>query len=650
MCGIAGFLSHTGSRDLGSVVRTFTNRLNHRGPDDQGWLSWNGDKISQGSDLIGIAPGFLVLVHRRLSILDLSPAGWQPMGSPDGFYYLVFNGEIYNYVELRNELIQLGHRFSSNSDTEVLLRALIQWDKDCFSRLVGMFSLAFLDLRQSRLILARDFFGIKPLYYSESPSQFVFASEMKALLGIPGIPLNIDPQRLFDYLRLGRTDHGSGTMVSAIKQLPAGHYLQLDFDNGLVHHPVPYWELQSQRTSSLSFSDAAEGVRQIFLDNVRLHLRSDVPLGAALSGGIDSSAIVAAMRSVEPNLDLHTFSYIADDPILSEERWVDLVAQRTNATLHKVRAEPNELLDDLNRLVELQDEPFGSTSIYAQYRVFRLARETGVTVMLDGQGADEILAGYRPYLSARLASLFRKGKLIEAFQLLWNLRKLPGMSSCIPTLLQMARLLFPSSLEAMARTILGDDLIPRWLNGYWFQERGVSFIQAHQTRSPDVLHEQLRLSLVETSLPMLLRYEDRNSMAWSIESRVPFLTPRFVEFVYQLPESYLIDREGTSKNVFRQAMRGLVPDEILDRKDKIGFATPEKKWLTLLRPWVESTLRSDTVRDIPAFNPRELIAEWEAVLAGRKRFDFRIWRWVNLIRWSERHSVRFETNRRTLAA
>ncbi len=505
-----------------------------------------------------------------------------------------------------------------------------------------MFALGLLDVRERTLLLARDFFGIKPLYYAHCDKAFAFASEIKPLLQLPFVGRAVNPQRLYEYLCLSRTDHGDGTLLAEIHQLPAAHFLRVSFDHPDQFETVRYWDLDIRERLDLSFEEAASRLRDLFVQSVRLHLRSDVPVGSALSGGIDSSAIVAAMRAVAPRADLHAFSYIADDPRISEERWIDQAARRAGATVHKVRSTPHELVDDLDALVDTQEEPFGSTSIYAQYCVFRTAKSAGIKVMLDGQGADEMLAGYRPYLSARLASLLRKGQLLEVMRLLVRARRLPDTGSLCRMLLQACRMLLPTWCLDLAERLFRPWLTPAWLNSAWFNERGVGVVPRRAWPSGDILREQLRRTLTSTSLPMLLRYEDRNSMASSIESRVPFLTPELASFILRLPEEYLVGRDGTSKNVFRRAMRGLVPDAILDRRDKIGFATPEQHWLTTLRPWVEKTLASEQAHAIAALNLPVVRACWQAVLAGRQPFDFRIWRWVNLIRWAERFGVRIE--------
>jgi asparagine synthase (glutamine-hydrolysing) len=308
--------------------------------------------------------------------------------------------------------------------------------------------------------------------------------------------------------------------------------------------------------------------------------------------------------------------------------------------MHKTRAGPSELMGDLDALLRTQDEPFGSTSIYAQNRVFRLAREAGIKVMLDGQGADELLGGYHTLAAARLASLLRQGKLAEAVRFAAHAASSPGRGAL---LLWSGEFLVPPAFQAPFRRLVGQELVPAWLNPDWFAERGVRTQPAKYTftGSREVLRDQLHRTVTQTSVPMLLRYEDRNSMAHSIESRVPFLTPQLAQFLLTLPEEYLIDRRGSSKAIFRRAMRGLVPDAILDRRDKIGFATPEHSWLLELRPQVERLLNSELAARIPALRVEGMRSAWRAICEQGRRGDFRVWRWVNMIEWASRTGALF---------
>jgi asparagine synthase (glutamine-hydrolysing) len=643
MCGIAGIVLASDSNIDCEVVKSLSIALLNRGPDDLGFLGWSQTSPVQITRNPDILQGSRVcLLHRRLSILDLTSAGWQPMGTANGRYYIVFNGEIYNYLELQTQLKALGQKFSSHSDTEVLLAAYAQWGCSALNKLVGMFAFAILDTWERTLFLARDFFGIKPLYYTYYQNGLAFASEIKALLNLPGVSRRVNSQRLYDYLQSGLTDHGHETLFADIKQLPPSHFLKVSLDKPQQLQIQRYWQLDINQHLDISFTEATEQLRHLFLESVSLHLRSDVPVGAALSGGIDSSAIVMAMRHLqEEQLQIHTFSYIASDPSLSEEKWVDKVAETAAVVGHKVQPAPEELITDLNQLIDLQDEPFGSTSIYAQYRVFQLAKSSGIKVMLDGQGADELLGGYRPFLAARLASLLSQGKWGSASKFWQRATKLPETSQK-KLLLRAVGLLLPPHIQASVRQLVNKDVTPSWLNSEWFTRNGLIPKLYQGKHGQEVLRSELYHAVMETSLPMLLRYEDRNSMTHSIESRVPFLTPGLVNFIFSLPEEFIISEDGTSKAIFREAMRGIVTNEILDRKDKIGFATPEQQWLKTLRPWVEGVLNSEMATQISALNLPQVRAEFQAVVDGKSAFDFRIWRWVNLIRWAERFHVNFE--------
>lgn len=665
MCGIFGFWSKDDRPISVKVLERATTAIRHRGPDDEGYLlvETRGGSVTlcagrDTSQELALPPVEqfsggsydLGLGFRRLSILDISSAGHQPMKSEDGRCWIIFNGEIYNYLELRAELADKGHKFHTGTDTEVVLAAYRHWGEDCLSHFVGMWAFAIWDAEKRRLFLARDPFGIKPLYYVSDARQFVFASEIKALLESGRVSREVNASRLHDYLTIGLTDYGEETMFAGVRQIPPAHSLTVALDDPNSVRLKRYWQIDLDRKLQIPFEEAARRLRELFMESVKLHLRSDVPVGTALSGGIDSSSISMAVRSLEPEADLRTFSYIADDEAVNEERWVDMVVAASSANVHKVHPTPAELTSDLDRLIGIQDEPFGSTSIYAQHRVFRRARESGVTVMLDGQGADEMLAGYLPYLVARLASLLRQGRLLKAGKFasqasdILSTRKrrlLAGSGGLLlPSLVGQSD--FAVRFRRLTRMAgLSNATHLDWLNKDWFDERAAGRRKPSDGHSRDILRRTLHETLTETSLPMLLRYEDRNSMAHSIESRVPFLTTALAEFIFALPEEHLIGPDGTSKLVFRRAMRGLVPDAILNRRDKIGFATPERRWLTQLHPWVDGVLQSDAAHRIQALNLPVMKAEWESILSGQSAFDWRVWRWLNLIRWGEQFEINF---------
>lgn len=641
MCGIAGLISPQSPPPDKDLIARLLTRLAHRGPDDQGLLRydnrtvWSGRQWREGE-------AELVLLHRRLSIIDLSETGWQPMATPDGRYVIVYNGELYNFLELRAELEALGHRFRSRSDTEVLLHAYAQWGIDALKKFVGMFAFALLDKRERTVLLARDPFGIKPLYFATWRSGLAFASEIKVLLELPGIGRRVNPHRLLDYLRYGVTDYGHDTFFFDIQQVSAAHYINVALDQPSIVQQVPYWRLAPDPPRAVSFEQAAETVRELFVRNVAMHVRSDVPIGAALSGGIDSSSIVAAMRrQVGAKAELHTVSYIAEEATLNEAAWANRMVQHVSAVSHPVYISGEELLADLERLVAVQDEPFGSSSIYAQFRVFQAAREAGIKVMLDGQGADEILAGYPYHLSARAAALFRQSHFLQGWRFLSHAAKRwPG--GFYPLVLASAGYLIPSSLQRPLRRLVGKDLMPPWLKKTWFLDRGVAPRPIFAPSSGDLFRQQLTHSLCFSSLPMLLRYEDRNSMAHSVESRVPFLTTEFVEYLSALPASLLIADDGTSKAVFRKAMRGLVPDEILNRQDKVGFATPEELWFRGTQRKAAEALVTETVKLYPeVFDGENTMALLRDILEGRRPVDATLWRIINIGVWGRTFAVRF---------
>lgn len=676
MCGIFGIFNSNG-QIYSSQLKAATTAIRHRGPDDEGYLLANTQtqniKLFGGDDADGgkaaakllnlprltnheAGEWNLAFGFRRLAILDVSPSGHQPMSNRAQTVWLIFNGEIYNYVELRDILAKKGYTFSSTGDTNVILAAYEEWGSECVKHFVGMWGLAILDLRDAhapKLFVSRDPFGIKPLYYTVSNGQIAFGSEIKALLELPWVSRRANPQRLHDYLRIGYLDHDDNkqhreTMFADVYQLRPAHSITLDLTQSVqlaALHPQHYWKLDPKPRHDLSFNQAADHLREIFLKNVRLHLRSDVPVGTALSGGIDSSAIVMGMRHIEPNIDLRTFSFIAQaDPAINEERWSDLIVQASRAKATKTSPDHNSLVADLMGLVKTQDEPVGSTSIYAQYCVFRLARENGMKVMLDGQGADELLAGYRGYRAIRLASLLRKRQFGAAMQFQRGLKAYAGEAGWGSMALRVASEFLPRQFYNSALRLAGKDSSASFLNTNWFNQHQISpLIPAEAGKTQNDL---LRFTLIDAStssnLPALLHYEDRNSMAHSIESRVPFLTTEIAEFILSLPEDYLISSDGTTKCVFRQAMRGLVPDTILDRKDKIGFSTPERQWLGAMKTWIAPFFSGDTAQRVAPLHLPYIQHTWEAIVNGSQTFDWRVWRWVNVIAWSEMFGVNYD--------
>jgi asparagine synthase (glutamine-hydrolysing) len=502
-----------------------------------------------------------------------------------------------------------------------------------------MFAFAFVDFDARRLTLARDFFGIEPLYFTKWRDGVAFASESSLLLDLPGWRRRADQERAFEYLRFGRIDSGRSTMLAGIRSIPPGGLLEVDLDKPEHVQERRYWRVADQlRPSDLSLDEAADRLRTLFLDSVRLHLRSDVPVGAALSGGIDSSAVVMAMRQeLGWQREIHAFSYIAEHQRLNEERWIDLIASTADLRVHKVRSPPN-VAEALERLIRTQDQPFGGTSVLAQHCVFERAQKQGLKVTLDGQGADEFLGGYAIYAAARAASLIRSGRTLEAARLVWRAGRHTRLGT-FGLALRAFQQLLPPSFVTLGRPLVGQSPYPPWLD----RRHCPLWQPAPAARSSsDLLKARLIETLEDLILPELLRYADRNSMAHSIESRLPFLATDLVTFVLSLPESFIIAPDGTTKAVFRRAMAGVVPAIILQRRDKVAFETPELDWLRAANWWVESTFASEAAAAISMLDLVRLRADWRAMRAGRRPYGAYIWRALNLIRWSEIYQVTFE--------
>jgi asparagine synthase (glutamine-hydrolysing) len=659
MCGIAGFYS---AREpaLPARVRAMTDRLQHRGPNGQGMLlvdtqrgsTWNGT---------GSAPTArfdLALGHRRLSILDLSDAGLQPMPSASGKQWLIFNGEIYNYVELRAELVKLGHAFKSGTDTEVLLAAYAQWGISCLNRCNGMWAFALWDAERRELYLARDRMGVKPLYYAQGGDWLVFGSEIKALLAHPNVARRPNASIVYDFLSLRLADHTTDTFFDGIQQLPNAHYAVLRPGRPLELHR--YWDARPQFRAGASPAEesaAIERFRGLFDDAVRVRLRSDVPIGTCLSGGVDSSSIVVTANRLmfdELHLDpalvgdrQRTFSACFEDSRFDERPFIDKVIAATGASTHRTFPSGERLWQDLPHLLDHMDEPFHSTSQYSQYCVMRLVRENGVTVTLDGQGADELLAGYPSYHSIMLATMLRAGRLAASAREASATLRMSGRGRTGgELLLRTAYALLPVTMTAPFRAMLAPRFASYSPEGRSLQvlrddvneqygERRHAWIETRSGLMHD-LGKRLYSDVFQFSLPSLLRYADRNSMAFSIESRMPLLDYRLVEHIFSLPLSMIV-RNGWTKWVFRRAMNGRLPAEVQWRKDKMGFVTPEGVWLREGKQHIADVLSGELLaRDFldPAVVRRRL-DEYVASTSENARYTD-VFRWYILELWMRR--------------
>jgi len=657
MCGIFGIWHQDGYPVDLLAAQQAVNLLRHRGPDDEGYLlinTRNGQVIPCGGEdtdnrlslpridqFFGL-PFDLVLGHRRLSILDMSPAGHQPMTSRDGRFWIVYNGEIYNYLELRSELRDRGYEFNTETDTEVILAAYQEWGVDCLNRFNGMWAFGIWDNQQNQLFLACDRFGIKPLYYINEKDRFAFASEIKALVGKQGRPFEPAEGSIYHYLIDGLmpSPQRGETFFKGIFALPPGHWLIIQPNSVLLRRR--YWILSTNSTENTlqSVTDVVEGFRELLIDSVRIHLRSDVPVGTCLSGGVDSSSIVCVVNRLMTDSGFtaeqighrqRTFSAVYDTLGPYNERvHIEKVLQVTGAEGNFTFPTAERLQADIEKLVWHQDEPFGSTSIFAQWCVMSKVRERGVKVLLDGQGPDEVLGGYRPF-AIFLADLIRHKKIGHVLTEARAIRARTGYS-LVPLLARAMAYQLPKSWVRVIRQQR------RLSNAAILQSDFASAMRKEDGYSNEEyidLNSHLQTQVQESSLPQLLRYEDRNSMAFSVEARVPYLDYRLVQFSFN-NASQLRIYQGWTKWVLRQAMQGIVPDEIVWRRDKVGFETPERDWV---RHWLsqQPDIFGDDALSRHYLNMRairRMLANPKAPVDSRK-----IWRWINLEFWLRVWSV-----------
>jgi asparagine synthase (glutamine-hydrolysing) len=590
MCGIAGQVRldrPPHPAEIGGML----DLLAHRGPDGAGiWTA-------SGAGDAGSRAPHVALGHRRLAILDLSDAAAQPMvdtagdSGGSGAVALTYNGEIYNYLEVRAELEGLGHRFRSRSDTEVLLRAYREWGADCLGRLNGMFAFALWDGGRRELFAARDRFGEKPFHYLWDPRRglFAFASEIKALLALPEAGRELDQRALYRFVAFQELAGSDQTLWRGIRRLPRASWLRLGWNGGGLDLAVRrWWDLDLEREDDLSVDQAAGRFAELFEDSVRLRLRSDVPVGSSLSGGLDSSAVVCQVHALGAAAGQQTFTARMEVPELDEGRYVAAVAAATGVPGHEVWPRAADLTALFPRLCRHLEEPFLSTSQLAQHLVMRLAGEHGVTVLLDGQGADELLAGYRPYFLTHAADLAERRRLLALLAEWRGFRARRGTPFPLTPKALIARLL-PAGLrrrsaarsegaeESAGPAVIWRPLArffdPAWLAGFRAEEP-----RALPAARRDGLTRRLYADTMDGELQELLRYGDRNSMAWSREVRQPFLDHRLAELAFRLPVRAKLHR-GETKVLLRRAMAGRVPAAVLARQDKLGYQAPLLTWL-----------------------------------------------------------------------
>lgn len=609
MCGICGIVDMKRRLVAEAPLRDMMRKMKHRGPDDEG-------VFIEGR--VGL--GFV-----RLSIIDLTIAGRQPMVSADGRYVIVLNGEIYNYIELRQELSALGHVFRSRTDTEVLLAAYREWGVDCLNRMNGMWAFAVFDRVDKSIFASRDRYGIKPFYYLQTNDGFAFASEIPPLLTMLDRKPTPNHQSIFDYLVFNRTDQSEDTFFKEIKKLQHGHSLSIKLteDNNLkTQFRITKWyDLRANLKEP--FKNSTE-FRELFSSAVGLRLRSDVPVGVCLSGGLDSSSIVSILLKDYEKKDLNTFSAVYEKGQFGDE--TEYINEYKPFLKNMFLTSPTgeTLQADLSNFVKAHAEPIPSTSPYAQYKVMELAKGK-VVVTLDGQGADEELAGYHYFYGFFFKDLCKHGRLgrltSEMMQYLVKHHSLYGLKTFLYFLLPKKS---KTSLRVNEKGYITQEYVEQY-------QSGNSIVGSIYDSGS--LNDAL-LDHFEYKLEHLLKWEDRNSMWFSLEARVPFLDFRLVEKTLAT-SSDLIIKNGMTKHLLRESMKGILPERIRMRRDKVGFDTPQDEWFKkpIWRSMVSEILNSRSFAGRGIVNPAKAMKIYSDHIYGKINVPKEIWKWVHLELW-----------------
>jgi asparagine synthase (glutamine-hydrolysing) len=645
-----------------------TDPIQHRGPNDVGYLLFDnleqvhivGDddtpqsvydssvsytpnaSIAQSNDI-----DFTVaLGHRRLSIIDLSTYGHLPMSYNNGRYWITFNGEIYNYKQLKDELILLGHSFISKTDTEVILAAYIQWGASCLQKFNGMWAFSIYDCITKEIFLSRDRFGIKPLYYWVSPQQaFCFASEIKQFTFLPDWQAVLNGQRGYDYLVYNMTDFTDETMFKGVYHIPPGHYYKAAVNNiqftkqGKI--ATTQWYLPTYSGYNGSFEQAAKTFETHFKNSVKEHLISDVPVGSALSGGLDSSAIVCEINNLlkeEGKADIQkTFSYCSSDSRYNEKKWIDEVTKVTKVDAHFVTLNGNEVFEKTEELIWFNDEPTQSQSVLASYQVYQSAKNNNVKALINGQGADEYLSGYGAFNIFRRVQLLKKLKFKKLHaEIKYATSSTNG--STIGAYFELFYFLAPNFIKRfcsnntanhkqLVATISVSNLKAKNQHPY-------DSIPYESKSIFDIAYKQL----LYDPLQKYLRFEDRMSMANSIEARVPFLDHRLVDFATQLPADYL-DSKGELKKIMLHGLKNILPDAILNRKDKIGFITSEENWVRKEFSKEFRSMLQESINASSGIIKPEALAYFDKLVAGTIPFTYNYWRFIQFGLWMKKFKV-----------
>ena len=601
MCGIAGFWSKSldlNSRD--SIVKAMTDKISHRGPDGSGY--YHSDN--------GVSLG-----HRRLSIIDLSNSGSQPMLSDDENYVITYNGEVYNYIELKNDLIKNGVKFYSNTDTEVVLKGYIYYGLDFVSKLNGMFAFVILDKKLNRLFAFRDRVGIKPLYYFSTTEKFIFSSEIKSILAYPGLKLKPNWESIRDYFSLSFLVDNS-TWFESVYKLEQGSFIELNLNNGSLYKRK-YWSPTINIDYNVKYENSREELKSIIQNSVQSHQVSDVEVGSHLSGGVDSSTIVSL---ISKNRNVHTFSsaFSGLGSLYDETSEIDIVVRNSKSIHHQITTDPIDIISDLKEMTYIMDEPDAGPATLPMFYVNKLINSVGIKVVNGGQGVDELFGGYPPsfyYAAINNIGLIKKGISVPLREAI----NIPNyLAKYYVGVLRNKKSTKQYKLWRLDRT---NESISKYVEVEGNLQKGILGFE-----------KNLLMSL-KYYLPALLHQEDRMSMFWSIESRVPFLDNRVIDFALKTP-SYFKIKNGTTKFIFKDSVRGLVPDQILNNKKKRGYPTPIKLWFrNQMSEFVNDFLKADTLHIHEIFRKEvivELLADHQSGFSDNSNL---IWKMINLELW-----------------
>ena len=637
MCGISAVISER-LINVKALALGMNAVVRHRGPDGAAVRVFSPYRGAlAGTNNSDQENGTVALGHVRLAILDLSNNAQQPMPWRDGRYWITFNGEIYNHDAIRAELKLPKSLYRSRSDTEVILAAYERWGIDLLERLNGIFSFVIFDSHAEQIFAARDRFGVKPLYYWIGPDGLLaFASEIKQFTSLPGWRATMNPARAYDFLNFGIFDHTGETLFDGVRQLRGGEYCRVDVGVTPLEPTVRKWYTLHCDTFDGSYDDAVEEFREHFSKAMELQLQSDVPVVASLSGGLDSSSVVAVAKDLSSSALDKTFSVRFEDPEVDEGEFINAVNELVNFVNVQTMPLENRLFSDLESIAWHQDEPFASTSVFAQWTNFEKIKEQGFKVALDGQGADEILAGYPPYFGTYIAGLLGSGRFLKLINEVGSIHKHSNIS---PTklLLFLLDARAPLSVRNYLRRLvrLPCDISPSWINPRLRELAGDQCWHLQNYSDLSALSED---QIQRTHLPMLLHYADRNSMAHAVEARVPFLDHSLVEFCLSLPDSYKVGN-GRTKRIMRSAHEHILPKSVAGRKDKLGFATPQQKWMYSIHSDKFRSLLADAVDSSQGLITPQAIDDFDKMVAGEQSPTTAPWRQISFGAWARVFSL-----------